>query len=165
MTDKYDVGYGKPPKQTQFQKGKSGNPNGRPKRRTDMASALDRCLSQVKTIVEDGKPVKLTIHDFLLKRLVLEASRGNMAAIKEILKLIEENSVLKRKYGHPPNPRKAPEGSFAELLERARTPPGTLPSIRDKKDPQPMPVAEKPPNGADNELLPLPVEIHQNQKD
>ena len=27
----YEVGYGKPPKHSQFQKGKSGNPKGRPK--------------------------------------------------------------------------------------------------------------------------------------
>ena len=27
----YEVGYGKPPKHTQFKKGQSGNPKGRPK--------------------------------------------------------------------------------------------------------------------------------------
>jgi hypothetical protein len=27
----YEVGYGKPPQSTQFKKGKSGNPKGRPK--------------------------------------------------------------------------------------------------------------------------------------
>ena len=26
----YEVGYGKPPKHTQFKRGQSGNPNGRP---------------------------------------------------------------------------------------------------------------------------------------
>jgi hypothetical protein len=29
--NQYDIGYGKPPKHSQFPKGKSGNPNGRPK--------------------------------------------------------------------------------------------------------------------------------------
>jgi hypothetical protein len=28
----YDVGYGKPPRRTQFRKGQSGNPGGRPRR-------------------------------------------------------------------------------------------------------------------------------------
>ncbi len=31
MADDYEIGYGKPPKQTQFRKGQSGNPRGRPK--------------------------------------------------------------------------------------------------------------------------------------
>ena len=29
-TDRYEVGYGKPPKNTRFKKGMSGNPGGRP---------------------------------------------------------------------------------------------------------------------------------------
>lgn len=29
MSDDYEVGYGRPPKHGQFQKGKSGNPSGR----------------------------------------------------------------------------------------------------------------------------------------
>jgi hypothetical protein len=30
MSDSYEVGYGKPPRSTQFKKGVSGNPKGRP---------------------------------------------------------------------------------------------------------------------------------------
>jgi hypothetical protein len=32
---KYEVGHGKPPKATRFQKGKSGNPKGRPKKKDE----------------------------------------------------------------------------------------------------------------------------------
>ena len=37
-SDSYEVGYGKPPKSTQFEKGVSGNPKGRPKKPLDFRS-------------------------------------------------------------------------------------------------------------------------------
>jgi uncharacterized protein DUF5681 len=41
MGDDYEVGHGKPPAKTKFQKGKSGNPSGRPKRRNPPNEPLD----------------------------------------------------------------------------------------------------------------------------
>ena len=37
----YEVGYGKPPKETRFRKGQSGNPKGRPKGAKNKAPALN----------------------------------------------------------------------------------------------------------------------------
>jgi Family of unknown function (DUF5681) len=37
----YDVGYKKPPEHTRFSKGKSGNPNGRPKNTDPKKSMMD----------------------------------------------------------------------------------------------------------------------------
>jgi hypothetical protein len=41
----YEVGYGKPPKSTQFQKGKSGNPGGLPKGTAKISVALLKLLA------------------------------------------------------------------------------------------------------------------------
>ena len=49
-TPDYAVGYGKPPLHTRFRKGRSGNPRGRPKRATDLASLLSRALDQAGSV-------------------------------------------------------------------------------------------------------------------
>ena len=44
----YVVGYGKPPLHTRFQKGRSGNPNGRPRGKKNMSTLLSAALAGVE---------------------------------------------------------------------------------------------------------------------
>ena len=48
--DPYEVGFGKPPKRTQFKKGRSGNPYGRPPKKPDVYSELTEVLRENVTI-------------------------------------------------------------------------------------------------------------------
>jgi hypothetical protein len=116
----YDVGYGKPPKHTQFRKGQSGNPGGRPRRdkchdvRRLKALTLQEAYRGV-IIGEGGVPVpaiqailrsqiKLAINgDFRAQRALLTAVEGfenedeEAAALEEYVELLAEKADEYRK--------------------------------------------------------------------
>jgi hypothetical protein len=86
--DPYEVGFGKPPKHTRFRKGRSGNPNGRPRKKPDVYSELTKVLRENVTIIIDGQREKVTVQQALLLRLRDEAVRGELWAGKLLQKVI-----------------------------------------------------------------------------
>jgi len=81
------VGYGKPPKHAQFQKGKSGNPKGRPKGALGLESVLRATFDQKLTTTVNGKPTKMPLIQALVTKLMLIAMSGNHSAMKMALEL------------------------------------------------------------------------------
>jgi hypothetical protein len=80
--DKDEVGYCKPPKHSQFQKGKSGNPKGRPKGSKDAASIMNELFLKPLTIIHNGKPTKIPTIAVVLVRLLTLAIKGDHKAMK-----------------------------------------------------------------------------------
>ncbi|MHA7827550.1 MAG: DUF5681 domain-containing protein [Roseovarius sp.] len=83
----YDVGYGKPPKHSQFQKGQSGNPNGRPKGSKNISTILKEQLYRKVTISENGRHKQITVIDAIFRRVSKSALEGDRSAWNTIIKL------------------------------------------------------------------------------
>jgi hypothetical protein len=92
----YEVGYCRPPKKTQFKKGQSGNPNGRPKRRTDAAGLLEEALSQTLTVQEGDKVIEMSAEEAVMYAQIRKAMQGDVSAFSEILKLAKRLGVIGR---------------------------------------------------------------------
>ena len=93
----FDVGYGKPPKHTQFKKGQSGNPNGRPKGTLNLATVLERTLREEVVINENGRRKVITKLEAAITQLVNKAASGDAHAMRYLCHLVisaEERSVV-----------------------------------------------------------------------
>lgn len=80
-----NIGYGKPPVATRFQKGKSGNPRGRPKGSKNFADAVAKVMNRKVIVRAGGKLKRLDTLDAVLMRLRELALKGEGWAIRKIL--------------------------------------------------------------------------------
>jgi hypothetical protein len=81
-SDSYEVGYGRPPRNTQFKKGVSGNPKGRPRKALDFDDALLRESMAFVTINENGRPRRISKHELAIKQLLNKTIGGNIPAAR-----------------------------------------------------------------------------------
>jgi len=85
--DRYKIGYGKPPKATQFKRGRSGNPDGRPKGSSKLATDLAAELSEQITVREEGRSRRISKQRALIKSLMARALQGDVRATAAMLAL------------------------------------------------------------------------------
>jgi hypothetical protein len=83
----YEVGFGKPPKQTRFRPGISGNPKGRPKGKRNLATVLEKSLQEKVVINENGMRKVITKLEAAVKQLVNKAAGGDLHALRQLLAL------------------------------------------------------------------------------
>jgi Family of unknown function (DUF5681) len=83
----YDVGYGRPPRDTRFRKGQSGNPRGRPNGSESLARLARRVLNEKIAVRENGKRRTISKLEAVLKQLTNKGVSGDLRAIRELLKL------------------------------------------------------------------------------
>jgi hypothetical protein len=84
----YKIGYKRPPQHSQFKRGQSGNPKGRPKGTLNLETDLREELSERIAIREGERSLKVSKQRALLKSLVSKALKGDARAASLLLQLI-----------------------------------------------------------------------------
>jgi hypothetical protein len=107
----YEVGYGKPPISTRFQKDQpSPNPNGRPPKEVSVLKALEECLDEDLVVSgQDGKKTKMKANKVIAKRIVNQAVSGSVETQKMIVRLEH------RPCSKPTKPEEDPEKAANDL--------------------------------------------------
>lgn len=82
------VGFGNPPKHTQFKPGQSGNPSGRPRGVLNIATVLQRTLLETVAVNEGGRRKTITKFEAALKQLTNKAAAGDPHVIKLLIDLV-----------------------------------------------------------------------------
>jgi hypothetical protein len=153
----YEVGYKKPPKSGQFQPGQSGNPRGTSKavrarkaKKGTFGMLFTEGMQRPVDVEENGRKVTITRMHLAIRRRAEEAAKGNVRALKELLKLrdVKESGPL------------APGRRLVLTLDEARAA-GPLgyglyrPEVTIIRDPKPAVAGEAPkpkPRPAEPEL-------------
>jgi Family of unknown function (DUF5681) len=121
----YAIGYGRPPKATQFAPGNNANPKGRPKGSRSVGAVLLDIMKQKVPVTENGRRRHLPRLDVMLRNLADDAIRKDLAAVKFTVSLLD-------RYGESSEaPRR-----LADMLEEDRAilmrwAHGAIPSCRD----------------------------------
>jgi hypothetical protein len=90
MSRDYAVGYGKPPLHTRFQKGKSGNPKGRPRGKKNMSTLLSTALNASIVVVANGRRRKITKREAIVTQLVNKSAAADLKATQMVLTMLRE---------------------------------------------------------------------------
>ena len=90
----YIVGYGKPPEHTQFKKGQSGNPQGRPSAKKNLRAAFCDMMSEPISFCEGDQIRRMSKSEAVLYTLTLRAIKGDSRATAQTLGLLREQRLL-----------------------------------------------------------------------
>lgn len=84
----YEVGFGKPPRHSQFQPGRSGNPRGRPRGRLNLATILQNTLDKKVSINEGGKPKIVSKRELMFVNAVNNAIKGDARSLMALISIM-----------------------------------------------------------------------------
>jgi hypothetical protein len=85
-----EIGFGKPPKHTQFRKGQSGNPKGRPKGSKNINVLIRKTLEEKVIVKGPGGTRSMSKFEAALMQQANKAASGDPRAFQVVLRLHEK---------------------------------------------------------------------------
>jgi malonyl CoA-acyl carrier protein transacylase len=82
------VGYGKPPKASQFKKGCSGNSRGRPRKPHAVSEVILKIANQQVLVTGKRGPKSLSMLELMLTQLGNQAAKGDSKSVKLFLEVM-----------------------------------------------------------------------------
>jgi hypothetical protein len=86
----HEVGYGNPPRHSQFIKGQSGNPRGRPPGAKNLKTLLNKALNELVIVTENGGRRKISKREAIATQLVNCSAKGDFKAIQILLAMLRD---------------------------------------------------------------------------
>jgi hypothetical protein len=93
QTVTYDIGYKRPPKNTQFRKGISGNPYGRQVERHFVESTFQKILFSVVAPSQERRRPTCTNFEAMVRAVVSKAIEGDVVAFREVMEWTREFGI------------------------------------------------------------------------
>jgi hypothetical protein len=90
----YKVGRGRPPLQSRFKPGQSGNPTGRPVGSANVSTSVKRVINKKVTVREGKKTRKMTLFEAALHAHAVKATQGDARSANVFFGIAQKMGVL-----------------------------------------------------------------------
>jgi Family of unknown function (DUF5681) len=97
----YKIGRGKPPLETRFKKGQSGNPNGRPKGKIiPLLGFMNHLETETIRVIGNGKASRKIGYQAAIEQMVRKLARGSSDSFSELAVSLKrhQHAAAKRTY-------------------------------------------------------------------
>lgn len=116
----YTVGYGKPPAESRFKPGQSGNPKGRPKGVKNFSTVMDKELATKVTIKEGEKRKKISKREAMVKQLTNKAAAGDHKSIQVVFDYDQKRESHRAATANNDQLGQADQEVMEEMVKRIR---------------------------------------------